>query len=236
VVHPNDLESLISQLRFATYIGLAGGDRPLARDLYDWTGDLAGALITDFRTLEIVFRNLVDKALTGHVAVTAPHVADWMFDSTWLTPGSHWWNSAGQRILNEAHNRAGGRNATHGAIVAELMFGFWRYIVTGRYEESFWIPALDGAFSGIPGAAPGDRRRALEQRMMNLSGLRNRIAHHEPIAKPWSRRLPGGTTGTFTVDDIYADLVQVLEWATPAHAASLLAKSRVPRLLKQRPC
>lgn len=236
MVDPNDLEILISQPRFATYVALAGGDRLLAHDLYEWTGDLAGALITDFRTLEVVFRNLVDQALTNHVAATAPHVTDWLFDPSWLPTGSHWWNGAGQRILNQARNRAGGRNATHGAIVAELMFGFWRYVVAGRYEESFWIPALDAAFSGIPGTAPGDRRRALEQSMINLNGLRNRIAHHEPIAKPWTRGLPGGSIGTFTVDDVYGDVVQVLEWATPSHAASLLASSRVPGLLALRPC
>lgn len=235
MIDPNELESLISQPRFATYVSLAGGDRLLARDLYQWTGELAGALITDFRTLEVVFRNLVDQALTDHVAATAPDVTDWMFDSTWIPAGGHWWNSAGQRILDEARNRAGGQNATHGGIVAELMFGFWRYVVVGRYEESFWIPALDAVFSGIPGAAPGDRRRTLEQSMMNLNGLRNRIAHHEPIAKPWTRRLPGGKTGVFTVDDIYQDLVQVLEWATPNHARQLLAESRVKPLLASRP-
>jgi len=203
--------------------------------LYAWTGDLSGALISDFRTLEVVFRNLVDRALTEHVAAVAPSVIDWMFDSSWLPPGSHWWNGTGQRILNDARNRAGGSHASHGAIVAELMFGFWRYVVAGRYEESFWIPALDAAFTGIPGSAPGDRRQSLEQAMMNLNGLRNRIAHHEPIAKPWTRRLPGGPLGTFTVDDVYGDLVKVLRWAAPAHADDMLVNSRVIKLLSERP-
>lgn len=88
----------------------------------------------------------------------------------------------------------------------------------------------------MPGRAPGDRRRLLEQSMINLLGLRNRLAHHEPILKPWTRRLPGGRMGAFALDDLYDDLVKVLRWTSPAHAASLLQTSRVPELLATRPC
>lgn len=36
--------------------------------------------------------------------------------------------------------------------------------------------------------------------------------------------------------DLYGDLVRVLRWTSPAHAASLLQTSRVPELLDARPC
>ncbi|MCY4517638.1 MAG: hypothetical protein OXB99_10425 [Acidimicrobiaceae bacterium] len=236
MVSPSDLEQLISPGRFATFVRLANADRSLAVDLYEWTGAVAGALFADFRTLEVVFRNHIDWALRSYVASVAPHVQHWMWDSCWIPPQGHWWDEDAKEALGAARKRAGGRKASRGAVIAEVTFGFWRYIVSGRYEESFWNTALDNAFTNIPGHAPGDRRRRLEQSMINLLGLRNRLAHHEPIAKPWTRKLPGGRAGTFTLDDLYDDLVRVLRWTSPAHASSLLRTSRVPRLLAARPC
>jgi hypothetical protein len=162
-------------------------------------------------------------------------VPDWLWDSSWIPAAGHWWDRGAHNALRIARQHAGGPNPPHGAVVAELTFGFWRYILAGRYEESFWNTALDGAFTGIPGHAPGDRRHALEQAVINLHGLRNRLAHHEPIAKPWTRRVPGGTIRAFSLDEIYKDLVDVLAWTAPAHAPELLAKSSVPVLLSQRP-
>ena len=158
-----------------------------------------------------------------------------MWDSSWIPANGCWWDKDANDALSVARTRAGRRKAPHGAVIAEVMFSFWRYIVSGRYEESFWNTALDNAFTNIPGHAPGDSRRTLEQSMINLLGLRNRLAHHEPIAKPWTRRLPGGQVGTFTLDDLYNELVKVLRWTSPAHAASLLRTSKVPGLLAARP-
>lgn len=235
MVTPNELEQLVSPARFATFVTLANGDRDLAAELYDWTGEIAGALFTDLRTLEVVYRNCINQAITEHIAHAAPSITDWLWDSSWLPAGGHWWDPGAQRALRNARNHAGGRNAPHGAVIAELTFGFWRYILAGRYEESFWNTALDAAFTGIPGHAPGDRRQALEQAVINLHGLRNRLAHHEPIAKPWSRLVPGGARRAFTLDEQYDDLIQVLHWVTPRDAPGLLDGSRVPELLAARP-
>lgn len=235
MVSPDELEQLISAERFATFVNLAGGDRDLAADLYEWTGAVAGVLFVEFRTFEIVFRNCVDQALTDYVSNVAPHVKDWMLDPSWIPAIGHWWDKDADKALKTARNKAGGRNAPHGRVVAELTFGFWRYIVSGRYEESMWDTALDRAFVGIPGTSSGDRRRMLEQAMINLNGLRNRLAHHEPILKPWTRRLHHGKAGTFTLADFYGDLVQVMNWTTPNHAADLLRTREVRSLLAARP-
>lgn len=235
MVSPADLAKLISPGRFATFVTLASGDRWRALDLYEWTGAVAGDLFTDFRTLEVVYRNHIDQALSGYAASVAPGVQHWMWDSSWIPSQGHWWDKDASEALAAARKRAGGRKAPRGAVIAEVTFGFWRYIVSGRYEESFWNTALDNAFDSIPGHAPGDRRQMLEQAMINLVGLRNRLAHHEPIAKPWARNLPGGRVGTFTLDDLYNDLVRVLRWTSPTHAASLLRTSKVPGLLAARP-
>ena len=235
VISPDDIERLISPERFTTYVDLCDGNRVQAAQLYEWSGEIAGALFTDFRTLEVVFRNRVDQALTDYVAAVSPDVENWMWDPSWIPPGGHWWDQNAIQALRRAQRQAGGKTATHGAIIAALTFGFWRYIVSGRYEEAFWNTALDSAFAAIPGHAPGDRRHGLEQAMINLHALRNRLAHHEAIPKPWARRVPGGQMRVFTIDDLYSDVVQVLRWTTPSLADLLLNRSLVPVLLQRRP-
>ncbi len=121
-VSPDDLECLVSPARFNTFVKLASGDRKLAASLYTWTGEVAGALFTDFRILEVAIRNLIDRALARHVAEVAPHVSKWPWDSSWLPVGGHWWDSGARKTLTNARRHAGGLNAPHGAIVAQLPF------------------------------------------------------------------------------------------------------------------
>ncbi len=231
---PDDLERLISPARFATFVDLASGDRDTAAHLYAWTGELAGALFTDYRQLEVMFRNQVDRALSVYARSVDPTVTTWLDDS-WLPPGANGWDTGAQAALKTARRNARGRKPSHDGVVAELTFGFWRYIIGGRYEEAFWLPALDAAFTGIPGAAAVDRRRTLEQAMINLNKLRNRLAHHEPICKPTTRQGPGGIQLTLSVDDVYNDLRNVVHWTDPGISTELLAQSRVPHLLSSSP-
>ena len=53
------LEHFISQPRFASYVDACDGDRGRAAELYHWTGEVAGALLVDFRHLEVIVRNPV---------------------------------------------------------------------------------------------------------------------------------------------------------------------------------
>ncbi len=59
----------------------------MATELYEWTGELAGALFTDFRHLEIVFRNRVDRALTRYARSLDQNVESWLCDSCTRTLG-----------------------------------------------------------------------------------------------------------------------------------------------------
>ena len=87
----DELEQLISPARFSTFVELSSGDRKVATKLYEWTGSLAGALFTDFRHLEIVFRNRVDQALMAYARSHDPDVTSWLDDS-WLPDHTNGWN------------------------------------------------------------------------------------------------------------------------------------------------
>lgn len=230
----NELERLISPARFNTFVELSSGDRDVATRLYEWTGSLAGALFTDFRHLEIVFRNRVDRALMAHARSLDSSILSWLDDS-WLPARSNGWDDGANKAIKKAGQMARGSSPSHDARIAQLTFGFWRYILKARYEEPFWIPALDAAFTNIPGTTEKNRRERLEQKMINLNKLRNRIAHHEPICKPWNRKEHGGTDLVLSVEDVYTDLTDVLRWCEPSSSAHFLAQSRVPELLATRP-
>lgn len=231
---PHELEKLISPARFGTFVALSSGDRKLATELYVWTGDLAGALLIDFRHLEIVLRNRVDRALMAYARSLDSNVVSWLDDS-WLPACTNRWDRGANKAIKQAHQMAHGQNPSHDAVIAQLTLGFWRYLLKARYEKTFWLPALDDAFTNIPGTTEKNRRERLENTMIDLNKLRNRIAHHEPICKPWNRKGHGGVDLVISVDDVYANLKDVLRWCEPTLSAHLIQQSRVPGLLATRP-
>src|SRR4029079_12486271 len=101
-------------------------------------------------------------------------------------------------------------------MITVLPFGFWRYLLSGCYEHTLWIPALRQAFPH----APTGRRRYIAHKVEHLHHLRNRIAHHEPV---FPRRL----------ERDMADAVDVVAAISPASATWLELFSWAPGLMLQ---
>jgi hypothetical protein len=133
------------------------------------------------------------------------------------------------RVLNEKttndidaakhHLVANGRPETPGRVVAELPLGFWRFLLSGHYERSLWLPCLRGAFPGIEGRG---MRRDVHDAMRDLHLLRNRIAHHEPIHNRPLRML-------------HEQALTVAGWVCPVTRQWIADRSRVPALLSAPP-
>jgi len=92
-------------------------------------------------------------------------------------------------------------------------------LLAARYERSLWVPALRFAFPHLLGH--GMRRQAHDA-VHGLHGLRNRIAHHEPIH---DRQL----------DELHRTTLRVVGWICPVTAEWIRERSVVPRLLRRRP-
>lgn len=174
------VERWLSVPRHAVYLAAAGGDAERALELYDWNAQVSAALLRDLAHLEVALRNAYDRVL-----------AAWR-------PGPAHWTVAGQQVfapvfrtrnrrrvdvnqqpreaLRKAMAAAGGPAATPGKVVAELMFGFWRFLSSAAHEKTLWVPCLHRAFP--PGT---DRRRDVDGPVGRLHDLRNRVAHHEPL-------------------------------------------------------
>lgn len=207
--------------RLGSYLAATGGDLAHAVELYDWNIEIGGAFHEDIGRLEVVFRNAIDGALVAY-GVAQGWPQPW-YQRSALFPGKH-----GQRALADiraARDRATryNRPEVHGKVIAELTFGFWRFLCPKTYLTSMWVPAVAGAFPNHPDAGdPRRLRRDVEDRIQRIHYLRNRIAHHEPIHQ---RNLQRDLTG----------IENVVGWICADTHSWITATSRVRTVLQARP-
>lgn len=218
---PHEIADRLTRGRLRSYLDASDGDLAAALELYDWNTRVSGAFYEDIGRFEVVFRNALDRGL-----VELAHQRGWSYP--WyrrrqLFPGRH-----GSKAMDEianARRRATRRNVaeTHGKVIAELNFGFWRFLCSKAYLTSLWVPALAAEFPGSSSSSdPRVLREQVEDRVQRIHFLRNRIAHHEPV----HRR---------ALDVDFDDLVEVLSWISSDAAQWVRSESRIPEVLSSRP-
>ncbi|TAK70190.1 MAG: hypothetical protein EPO13_04310 [Actinomycetota bacterium] len=201
---------LLTDERFASY--RAGRTLDGAFALYEWNMVASAAVMTTTGMVEVIVRNALDRQL-AEWAATRHSGASWL-DVIPLDP-------RGQDDLRKARRRAGGLGASHGKVIAELTFGFWRYLVASRYFTALWVPQLHEAFPA--GASDLRRRRKdVEHLLQEQQFVRNRAAHHEPIHR---RNLQADFDGA----------VRLCDWIHPQAAAWVASKSSLPAVIAARP-
>jgi hypothetical protein len=161
----------LSDERFATYLhSVDGAGDPLhAMRLYGWNMEASAALWGPLHVLEVVTRNAMHRELSA-----ALQRDDW-----WHHPALNLTQTGLDQIAAaERYLTLGTRSRSVGATVAELPFGFWVSLLGpgNNYEMTLWRPALRLAFPRYVGL-----RKPLHKTLNALRGVRNRIAHHEPI-------------------------------------------------------
>lgn len=163
---------LLSERRMKTYITAADADLDNAFELYAWNIELAAALQGTIAMVEVMVRNSIDRTLLAWVS--RKRCGDW-FDLAMLDE-----HAKSDIATARARIRRNGRLADHDRVVAELSFGFWRFLTTRRYHASLWVPVLHQAFPN------GDsdlrvRQREVAHLLGNMNFIRNRAAHLEPL-------------------------------------------------------
>jgi len=216
-VRPDELRTVerrLSAERLAPYRAAAAGDLSRALLCYERNSELSAAFWAVLGNLEVVVRNAMDERLRAW-SVAACGRADWYRDREGL------FTAATRREIAAARRRAGGvgdsgrRGESGGRVVAELSLGFWRYLLSSRYERTLWLPCLRDAFPGIRGRG---MRRDVHDALRDLHLLRNRIAHHEPIH---NRPLA----------ELHTVALTTAGWVCPTTQAWIAGRSRVPGLL-----
>lgn len=199
---------LFGRPRFDGYLSHCHGDRLAALALYRWNAAASAACWETLGHLEIALRNALADAMTRRH--TNKHRT-----GTWLDDPAHDLAAPALIDIDKARRRVSskGHPASDGQTIAELAFGFWRFLLARRYTTTLW-PDLAHAFPH----APNRRRQTVEQPIVQLHDFRNRLAHHERI---WNQPLTARYTDTLTV----------LRYISPALAQWVSDHSRVPKLL-----
>lgn len=159
------VQQWLSIPRHAVYLAAAdNAERALA--LYEWNAQLSAALRRDLAHLEIGLRNAYDQALTTRWP-GPPHwtrAGDTVFAPLYRRRGNHQVdvNRQPRASIQQALRAAGGADAPAGKVIAELPFGFWRYLSPAQprmRRRSGWRACTE-RFPPVPIAATSTIRSA----------------------------------------------------------------------------
>lgn len=143
--------------------------------LYSWNAQVSAALMTPLHICEVVVRNAVADAIE---AVYGPHWP-WepVFERSLPNPApGHGYNPRRDLIATRQ------KEATTGKVIPELKFVFWQKMFTGRHDQRLWNTHLHTVMPYLnPIMTVQQLRKMVHDELEQLRGLRNRIAHHEPI-------------------------------------------------------
>lgn len=203
----------MSPARMETYLRMANGSVASALDLYEWNGIVSAEFHRILGVVEVVLRNAISDVFVSHEAV-GDTSKNWLLSPKIHLPARH--RAQIEKVSADLVQR--GDVLTLDAMIPELSFGFWRFLLTKRFASRYWPSTLRFAFPHVANV----ERPLLFERVGRLHRLRNRIAHHEPI---FGRRL----------DLDHRDCLLVLGAICPVTARWVESQSRVPEVLAARP-
>lgn len=119
----SDFEEIISTPRMSRYLEACNNDTRKAMTLYRYNHKLSQELLTVISLFEVALRNIINKhyiVLLGEDWLRNSASVDGIFDSTSCYLSKNTINLAITK-LNQTY--------THNKLVAELGFGFWRFLL-----------------------------------------------------------------------------------------------------------
>ncbi|WCD93079.1 hypothetical protein [Microbacterium sp. nov. GSS16] len=171
----------VGDARLRRLVADTGGDIALAHELFAWNVRASGAAMEAIHVFELVLRNAIDRELSVWNDGIAGG-ADWL-----LRPHPYLLRAMNQSELSKAVTRARriaadhDRPVSHDDVLAQMSLGVWRYILPSKANKSkqkLWTVAISNAFAAWPGEWSAD---SIVTRVANVHGLRNRVAHLEPL-------------------------------------------------------
>ncbi len=204
---------VISQPRFETYLRAENNDPRAALALYRWNLELSAAFFMPLQICEVAIRNAAAEAIEAEHGDRWPWLQGFRY--TLPAPGR------GFKPRNELAKVAAS-HATIGQVIAELKFMFWQYTFTAGQEGRLWVPHLRTVLPHAPADAIPTIRQRIHDEIEAVRGLRNRIAHHEPIF-------------TRDISTEYRRIIKLIEWRSPATASWVDRTQIVTEVLARRP-
>ncbi|WP_423464614.1 hypothetical protein ACO229_08945 [Promicromonospora sp. MS192] len=229
--HHRTVAVLLSAPRLAPYLRAAGGNVRAALALYQWNVEMSSAVYKMLHLVEVFLRNAIDAELRVWNATQIDprtgrtHDADWLMDPSRLVE-----RVVRREEIDKALRRAtlavkdsstGPRPVTHDDVLAQLMFGTWRFMLPSKDpgRRFLWRSTISRAFPHLD--------RPVSDLVRDIDGLyrlRNRIAHLEPL-------LPGGAV----VKRHLRATRRVLAAVDPAVAQWLVSHQTVSTVITEMP-
>jgi hypothetical protein len=200
-----DFAHIMTTVRMNRYLLACNNSTLKAMTLYRKNLRLSQELFTVISCFEVALRNSIDS---HH---TVAHGNNWLRDAA-ATGGlfdNHncrfTKNNINEAIIKLNHNY------THNKLVAELGFGFWRYMFAHQQFAATGRSLLR-VFPAKPTSTPAIQynHTYVFNQLAAINDIRNRIAHHEPICF-----LPGlPVKNTTYARRHYALILQMFQWMT----------------------
>lgn len=206
-----DLDGWFSSERMATY-----ATHPDPEAFYTWNTQLAAAYFEVIGHTEVLLRNAVSSALRP-----ASNGDPWYLNPRYqFSPRDREQIQKARETLNSK-----GRRETTGGVIAELSFGFWRYLLSRRHRASVWVDLVPTLTHYPHGTDLARFAAPIEE----VHKLRNRVAHLEPLVDANISREKQ------KLDGYDAALDTVSRWIDPDAAEWIAGVSRIATIRAQRP-
>jgi hypothetical protein len=145
-----------------------------ALTLYHWNAQVAASFLFPLHIFEICVRNAVANAAETAYNPRWP----WAPAFHLSLPDPPYPNFSPRREIR----RSSTQHNTTGTVIADTKFAFWVSMFTSRHHGRLWQPHLAREFPHIAAGTPAHAvRKRIYEVADQVRGLRNRIAHHEPI-------------------------------------------------------
>lgn len=207
------LTRAISTARFATYLSHASGNSDRALALNAWNVRASGALWQILTHVEVTLRNAVSDALIRAFGQGWPYNNGFLFTFP---------NKEKKRFLKQRkklEDKVQRKPVSTGDFVAGQTFVFWVSMLTARYDQRVWAKHFRTEF---PSAPAGIGRQHVYAMAEDFRGIRNRIAHQEPILN--QDLLASSRRG-----------LALIRWSSPEMAAWVSAQLPTPAEFQRRP-
>ncbi len=164
--------------RMSRYLTACGGNSKKAMTLYRKNLQLTQELFTVIGCFEVALRNAIDEVCLSALGtdwLKTSAVAGGIFD----TPKCFYT----QKSINDAIKSLNRHSFySHNKLVAELGFGFWRFMFAKyQYKATGKILLRVFPFKPISTQTLAYDDTYILNKLADLNELRNRMAHHEPI-------------------------------------------------------
>lgn len=219
-----EFEEIMSVPRMGRYKVACAGETKRAMTLYRLNLKLSQELFTIISCLEVALRN----AINSHYCLTVGQ--EWLRDS--VNAGGMFMSSRNSRTkdLIDKNVQKLGTAYTHNKLVAEMDFGFWRYMFAQPQFRAGQQSLLQ-IFPAKPRSTPSIQynHTYIFNELGKVNDVRNRLAHHEPVCFR-----PGhNVIDTTYVRQHYVLILQLFNWMQINESALLYGLDHITKVCNQ---